>query len=409
MASNIPVALKSADIGRFALRAAQIERVKPVVAYWCNFHIVNQIIERGLHNSDDEIKLYTTNLVEKLEQFKSENPDNDTLTDNVAAHAFVEQFGLEVFNRAEAAMTANKVTKQTADTFQAAATFLELCQIWGEPDAEMAGRIKFAKYHAVRIVKAIKAGEDPNESNPAPREETEEAVTAPEVQEFDELVAEQASKPRQPSVEEIPDESDRLGPHLARQSALDESLHPSRASSIPRQPAASTTASEPDIPSVPLNAPGSHPQATDEPSGGELELPSTPGNIGNSSTLPQLPDTPGSGAHDTTVHPRNAFQSFPPPSAGPPTTAPDPASFYDPSSASAHIPPPAAPQPPAAPLSTRAPPAAASSTRPSHGVDDQSISLAQKHARWAVSALTFDDVDTAVKELRNSLKCLGAS
>lgn len=29
---------------------------------------MNQIIERGLHNSDDEIKIYTTNLVDKLEQ-----------------------------------------------------------------------------------------------------------------------------------------------------------------------------------------------------------------------------------------------------------------------------------------------------------------------------------------------------
>ena len=31
--------------------------------------------------------------------------------DNVAAHAYVEQFALEIFNRADAAMTANKVTK----------------------------------------------------------------------------------------------------------------------------------------------------------------------------------------------------------------------------------------------------------------------------------------------------------
>lgn len=87
MASNIPAGLRSADIGRFALRAAQIEKAKPVVAYWCacgfprdgtradqftnatgNFHIVNQIIERGLHTSDEEIKIYTTNLVDKLEQ-----------------------------------------------------------------------------------------------------------------------------------------------------------------------------------------------------------------------------------------------------------------------------------------------------------------------------------------------------
>lgn len=35
-----------------------------------HFHIVNQIIERGLHNSDDEVKIYTTNLVERLEQVR---------------------------------------------------------------------------------------------------------------------------------------------------------------------------------------------------------------------------------------------------------------------------------------------------------------------------------------------------
>lgn len=35
MASNIPASLRGADIGRFALRAAQIEKAKPVVAYWC--------------------------------------------------------------------------------------------------------------------------------------------------------------------------------------------------------------------------------------------------------------------------------------------------------------------------------------------------------------------------------------
>jgi vacuolar protein sorting-associated protein VTA1 len=33
------------------------------------------------------------------------------VTDNDAASAYVEQFGLEIFNRAEAAMIANKVTK----------------------------------------------------------------------------------------------------------------------------------------------------------------------------------------------------------------------------------------------------------------------------------------------------------
>ncbi|KAJ5106139.1 Vacuolar protein sorting-associate Vta1 N-terminal [Penicillium angulare] len=412
MASSIPASLRSADIGRFALRATQVEKAKPVIAYWCNFYIVNQIIERGLHTSDDEVKLYTTDLVDKLEQFKVENPDNETVTDSIAANAYVEQFGLEVFNRAEAAMTANKVTKQTGDTFQAAATFLELCQNWGELEAEIAGRIKFAKYHAIRIAKAIKAGEDPNATNPAQKEEEEEEIgqiESSDVQAFDESVAEQASKPRQASVEEIPDEADRLGRHMAHQSSLDESLHPSRTSSLPPP-----TASTPDIPSVPRNAPGSPPQSMDidDTNSGGLQLPSTPGTIGKSASIPQLPDTPGSSNNHISPS-ANAFQSFPPPSSSLPGVAPDPASFYDPSSASAHIPAPAA-SPPAMPSFTPAPvvPAPVASGPhlgpPPPTVDDNSITLAQKHARWAVSALTFDDVNTAIKELKNSLRYLGA-
>ncbi|OOF90036.1 hypothetical protein ASPCADRAFT_212259 [Aspergillus carbonarius ITEM 5010] len=112
MASNIPASLRSADIGRYALRAAQLERAKPVVAYWCNFWIVNQIIERGLHTSDDNVKSYTTDLVDKLEKFRSENTDNDAVMDAEAANAYLEQFGLEILGRAEATMKANKVTNK---------------------------------------------------------------------------------------------------------------------------------------------------------------------------------------------------------------------------------------------------------------------------------------------------------
>ena len=304
--------------------------------------------------------------------------------------------------------------RQTGDTFLAAATFLELCQNWGELEPEIAGRIKFAKYHAIRITKAIKAGEDPNATNPAPQEpEEEEAqIESSDVQAFDESVAEQASKPQPASVEEVPDEADRLGRYMARQSSMDESLHPSRTSSLP--PA---SAAVPEIPSVPRNAPGS-PQGMDidspQPTG--LELPSTPGTIGNSS-IPQLPDTPGS-TNKQPFAASDAFQSFPPPSSTLSDTGPDPASYYDSSTASAHMPAPAAAAAPAPAPVASAPgpsivpapvaPAPIASSQPSHSIDDNSISLAQKHARWAVSALTFDDVNTAIKELKNSLRYLGA-
>ncbi|KAL2798227.1 Vta1 like-domain-containing protein [Aspergillus keveii] len=403
MASNIPAALKSADIGRFAVRAAQLEKAKPIIAYWCNYWIANQIIEKGLHTADDEVKLYTVDLMEKLEQFKVENPDNDAILDSMAANAYVEQFALEVFGRAEAAMRADKVTKQTADTFQAAATFLELCQIWNPLEAEAAAKVKFAKYHAVRIVKAIKAGEDPNATNPKIEEEAEEL---PPVQPSEvEPSAEAPSQaPLQPTIEEVPDES----PHSL----------PSRSQpTLPQTPSTFT-----ELPSAPQGAASTTPShEQDSP----LNLPSAPNTFASSSTAPpDLPDTPTNiGVHHRHA-PSNEFQSFPPPSAippaSPPTSSHDVSSFYNAPGAAglAGFAPPAGPArvasystqhsvpiTPSAPVAAAPPPSA--QTNPQN-IDDQAISQAQKHARWAVSALSFDDVNTAIKELRNSLKLLGA-
>ncbi|KAL1970517.1 hypothetical protein VTN77DRAFT_4161 [Rasamsonia byssochlamydoides] len=414
MAANIPASLKAADIGRFAIRAAQVERAKPVIAYWCNYWIVNQIISKGLHNSDEEAIQYTTKLMDKLEQFKSENSDNDAVTDNVAAQAYVEQFGLEVFSRADNAVRANKATKQTADTFQAAATFLELCQIWGQLDPDIASKIKFAKYHAVRIAKAIKNGEDPNLSNPAARKETkglESQTLDPNDPEVQELQGKDTTKARQPSVEEVPDESDGVERRLAQQSILDESLHPSRSSSVPPYPSAA-----PPPPSAPPSQvqpdPVSHPSAPD--------LPSTPSDFTLPQVPPKLPDAPGAegpGRPSSSI-PRASFESFPPPSPAQPPEVPNlpqpPTTYYTQPSAAA--PPPAPPTLPPqsttgkpAPVRPAAPAAAAStSATTTQEVDDQAISLAQKHARWAVSALSFDDVNTAIKELRNALRYLGA-
>lgn len=41
---------------------------------------------------------------------KAENADNDAITDDVAGQAYVEQFALEVFERADAVVRADKVT-----------------------------------------------------------------------------------------------------------------------------------------------------------------------------------------------------------------------------------------------------------------------------------------------------------
>jgi len=42
-------------------------------------------------------------------------------------------------------------------------------------------------------------------------------------------------------------------------------------------------------------------------------------------------------------------------------------------------------------------------------VEDLQIDDAQKHARWAISALNYEDISTAVKELHLALQCLGST
>jgi vacuolar protein sorting-associated protein VTA1 len=75
--------------------------------YW----IVNQVISKGLHQTDTECRAFTMSLMDKLEQLKNANASDDTITDDVAAEAFVEQFGLDVFDRADNAVRANKATR----------------------------------------------------------------------------------------------------------------------------------------------------------------------------------------------------------------------------------------------------------------------------------------------------------
>ncbi|KAG7005923.1 vacuolar protein sorting-associated protein vts1 [Physcia stellaris] len=441
----IPAALKSADIARFAQRAAQLEKAKPVVAYWCNYWIIEQIISRNLQNADEESMSYSLNLMNKLEQAKTDNADNDAISDEMASQAYIEQFASETFQRAEKAMSANKASRQTADTFLAAATFLELCQIWAPLEQDMVSRIKYAKYHAVRIAKAIKAGEDPNASNPAPeppRDSGELGLdpadsTTSNLDPSNDRSQNQV-RPFQPSVEDVPDEHDRVQHRLAQHSALDESLHPSRATSGQRNPDRDSFAArhDPPSPQEPGEAYYQH-AAAGEVSPIVSPAQASPQNNGyfpdmpqENATAPFLPQVPSenpqsasfppqsSPPHDASYPygpPSSSLHSFPPPpndltSATP--GVPIPHSHPPPGPAALWNvpiqPPPVQPRriPPVASVPHAAP--VPTSTQSEYRTDEEAILKAQKHARWAISALNFEDVKTAVQELRGALESLGA-
>lgn len=331
-----------------------------------------------------------------------------------------------------------------------------MVQIWGPPTPDIASKIKYAKFHALRIAKALKAGEDPNLTNPAPTPAPEQDAVQldpndPEVRQFTDV-------DHQPTVEDAPDDTDRMRRLSASQSMFDQSLHPSRDASTsrleartpPRHPkvedvsddqhhlqakAAATSHLDQSLhpsraPSAPPGSngtvspytadnaavsPGHNLEESQKPrqnsvGGGyfpEIQLPAVPqepevtapsigpisptGYITPSKSYP--PNEPQEFYTRPTEPPQAPFlQSQPPPQVHQqptPLPAPIPQARYQ----GASIP----------------PPAAIREQHPNFVPDEEAVMLAQKHAKWAISALNFEDVPTAIKELRNALQQLGAS
>ncbi|KAH7001100.1 Vta1 like-domain-containing protein [Ilyonectria destructans] len=421
MAEPLPAALKIPEVSRFINRANQLRSIKPAIAYWCEYHAVNQIVGKSLHTADDDTFNYTKTLLERLEETKNAHADDDAIVDNDAGQAYVEQFAQQTFDRAERTLRADKVTRQTADTFDAAATFFDLTREWGTPDPETLQKIKFAKWNAARILKAIREGKDPNESNPKPAEPEPETPLDPNDPDVQQL---SGSAARPVLVEDVPDAGEPSGlPSFVDQPPqppiADPGYFPAAPSApspepfIPSPMSQSPTLAGPSAPPPPFQ-PGS--QASTPAYGGPPQEPFHPGGF----SMPQIPP-----------------QESPQPMMPSPQFAPPPLAPYagsDPSAPPSWTttpsiphpamtnPPPAIPQPPTpnyAATPTFIPtPAAAPVPAPApvpmpmpiggYTPDQKQINQAQKHAKWAISALNFEDVPTAVNELRNALALLGA-
>ncbi|KAH8161780.1 hypothetical protein CIB48_g6465 [Xylaria polymorpha] len=378
MAANIPPALKPAGITPFIVRATQLESAKPVISYWCYYWVVQQILSKQLHNTDGECLQFTTTVMDKLEEMKTDQAGNDAVLDDVAGQAYVEQFAQETFDRALRPLKANKVTQQTASTFEAAATFFQLVNIWGQPDPETQEKIKYAKWNAARILKAIKEGKDPNESNPKQEEPKPEETVSPLDPNDPEVQLISSSQPQPATVEDVPDDG---GVSHVRESGY--SLNTAAQVSAPNSPLP-PTASVPDPvspiapPDVPAQEPGSY-------------FPSVSLAAGQPPLICLLPQH----LHRPFIPPQQHYT---------PTQAPPPPHNYHAPYTQPVVPKavPAPPPPPAQQYGGNSGPAG------SYNYDDMAIAQAQKHAKWAISALNFEDVPTAVRELQAALATLGS-
>ena len=354
--------------------------------------------------------------------------------------------------------------RQTADTLHAAATFLELCQIWGPLEPDLASKIKFAKYHAVRIARAIKAGEDPNASNPSVETSAtqEQSYIGPDNAEPPSLQSIQNTEnsthaSRQPTVEDVPDGHDQFEPHIT-QGALSNQPFPSSGAhsqsrsqnpGFPSNWKVTPPETENYYTQLPTgeNLPHGPPWTIHNPSNGGEYFPQV-GQTGNvdSVSLPEIPsgepsysrpsgqpltpaETQTSSRNSSKFYPQDlqrpqprSLESFPPPLMDEPPTPQQPQPpestylpqlFNTPRNPSAHPTQPSLPQAQLRSQDHVAPNVPnlgqlQVTHQTSFVADEEAIMTAQKHARWAISALNFEDVKTAVEELKGALEALGA-
>jgi vacuolar protein sorting-associated protein VTA1 len=278
-------------------------------------------------------------------QIKTENIDNEAITDDGAASAYVLNFALRVFGRADDEDRAGRANLETAKRFRAAADFLGVYRgAFNSEDDEAKEKEKYAKWKAMDITKAIREGRTPT---PGPLQAEEEGTGIPDGPEVGAGEQQQVSGPS-PGPE--PSASPSTQPYFER----------------PPQPSAPSL-DAPTVPSLSSTLPSLTPGLQSPPA-------AFPGQQDFRYTQSRVAQTPsyGPNQHHTSQQPR------PPPNILPDASLPPLASDYF-----------------------------ANQAHQSPAVDAMTITNAQKHARWAISALNYEDLETARKELILALNLVG--
>ena len=168
MSSSLPTELKS--LKRFFKRAEELDRAaasgatKPaVIAYFCRAYALNLGLKLHKENAlGDNCMEFLLATMDAVEAAKAKLPKYDGDTSKV----FCTQFALSVFKRADDEDRAGMADKNTARTFYAASTFLDMLLQFGPLDESIKQLPLYAKFKSNDIVKALKEGRTPTPGPP---------------------------------------------------------------------------------------------------------------------------------------------------------------------------------------------------------------------------------------------------
>lgn len=373
--SDIPEAVQK-TVGPFVKRAMELHNVQPLVSYYCSLYAAQLILESKLHLQDENVAQYIEVLLTQVETDRKAIEEGapkvaELLIDKEKSFKLVLGFSMQILNKAVTDIDNHVATKRTVQSLMAFKDFVEITKLWPEfyqmQEKEITNQVKYAKYHSGRILKAFKNGEDPNDF-----------VTESDEQELEKLLGKESSQLEgEEEVGEVEVKEDET-----QEIAVDEGLKfPEAPSTLPEEPT--------------------------------LNLPATPALIKgqkNSLGLPTAPEFDSSLTSSLfAAAAATAAASAP---STPPAIPKKPQMQTDPVSVKP------APLKPVAKIIATAnsipTPADNGTVMTKSQVEeiwkrDDIISKVQKRAKFAISALNYNDTETAINELQLALDMLRGS
>ncbi|CAO3566220.1 unnamed protein product [Mortierella alpina] len=427
--ANVPEGLK--NITPFLQRAAQLQDRDPVVSYYSNHYALKLALPKVREANN---RAFIEELFGVLEKQKKDIGENEAISDDLVGYAHIENFALKIFKRADDEDRAGQASQKTAKNFVAAANFLELLKVFGDIDSDVEEKVKYAKWRAADIVKAIRDGRQPQ---PPPGAAADESLASMDM--------------GMSGIESTGDRAASTGSSVFMPPAATPSFP-----SSDQQHGAPSSAGAPAFPTI-SNFPS--PPLEHMSSSGTVNTFNSADSSNNNNTWSQPPVSPNMGQGgpsafnsgsapfhqqqppSTYIPPSPAAAAPPPPNSGylssptnpmspPPSNSNqygyginstvDHSSLYQapvvPSPAPAPAPSPYTQpsfNPPSAPYHQQPqqppppPPAAETPYTPVAMILDPAVnSQVVKHCKWTVSALTYDDVPTAIDNLEKALALL---
>ncbi|KAF8640527.1 hypothetical protein AX17_000189 [Amanita inopinata Kibby_2008] len=156
-----PITPELRVITPFLQRADEVKHQEPIIAYWCAYYAAQQGI--SLRVKDAASREVLSTLLGVLEQLKKDIGTNDAIDVESASCAYVENFALRVFAVADNEDRKGCSTRTTAKKFLASANFLEVLNVFPAADVSESNdeKIRYAKWKAADIAKAFREGRKP--------------------------------------------------------------------------------------------------------------------------------------------------------------------------------------------------------------------------------------------------------